>query len=96
MKKPRPYDGPVGWLDQARATAGAWPDETLGRVMAASPYGDTPAIRPLDWAELVAHVSLRKGEDPITTAERLAQYVAAYRERYQQTLSPVQVKETQR
>lgn len=95
MQKPRPYDGPVDWLNAARDYALTWTDHTLEAVLAAFPYDDRVGIRRADWVELVAHVSLTREEEPTAAAERLASYVAAYRERYQKTLTPVQVKETQ-
>ena len=82
------------WLAEAEATVQGWTDRTHAAVMAASPYTDT-GVRTGDWLVLVAHVSLRKEEDPTVTAGRLAAYVTAYRERYARTLNPAQVKETQ-
>ena len=96
-QKPRPYSGPVDWLDEAREhAASGWDDRVLAAVLDHWPYDPNPTgVRRADWVELVAHVSLRRDEDPIQTAERLALYVSTYRERYQKTLTPVQVKETQ-
>lgn len=94
--KPRQYDGPVDWIDAAQAVSAEWPDSTLIPVLARFPYdAHGTGVRRQDWLVLVAHVSRRRGEDPIQCAERLANYVTAYRERYDRTLTPVQVKGTQ-
>lgn len=89
------YGGKVPWIEDAFQHAEEWTERTLEAVMAAFPYPPERSVRPMDWVALVSHVSLRRGEEPTETAERLALYVAAYRERYQKELSPVQVKETQ-
>lgn len=89
------YGGQVPWIQDALDSADAWTEHTLEAVMARFPYPPERNVRPMDWVALVAHVSLRRGETPTDAAERLALYVKAYRERYQTTISPVQVKETQ-
>lgn len=89
MEKPRPYSGPVAFLDATQAQVAAWSDATLGRVIRSSPYvvENPTGVRPADWVELVAHVAAKKGQDPVDTAERLALYVTTYREVHRKTLS---------
>lgn len=97
MQKPRPYSGPVDFLDDTQAQVAGWSDAVLGRVIRSSPYlTDNPTgVRPADWVELVAHVSAKKGTDPVATSERLALYVTTYREVHQKTLSPSAVEASQ-
>lgn len=97
MEKPRPYSGPVDFLDATASQVARWTDAELGRVIRSSPYlTDNPTgVRPTDWVELVAHVSTKKGTDPVDTAERLALYVTTYREVHQKTLAPSVVEASQ-
>lgn len=95
MKKPRPYSGPVDFAERAEEYAETWPDATLLAVVAVFPYPPERGVRHQDWVELVAHVALRKGDDPTSTAERLALYVTAYQETHQKLLSINTVKESQ-
>lgn len=89
-------DAGLDWIREAEGRAAEWPTSVLQGVLAAWPYGENPrGVRRSDWVVLVAHVSHRRDELPTMTAERLALYVSSYRERYQKTLSPNQVKETQ-
>ncbi len=95
--KPRTYSGAVDWMDLAAAHAEGWAPQLLADVRATNPYLtlNPTGVRPQDWVELVAHVSSSKREDPLVTANRLATYVTAYRERYAATLGTTQVKESQ-
>lgn len=90
-------DAGLNWIREAEDRAASWPDRTFQAVRAASPYdAENPTgVRASDWMALVAHVSHRREEEPTETAHRLRSYVLAYRERYQKTLNPNQVKETQ-
>lgn len=97
MEKPRPYSGPVDFLDATQLQVALWSDATLGRVMRTSPYlDDNPSgVRPQDWVELVAHVCTKRGTEPEATAERLALYVETYREVHRKTLTPAAVEASQ-
>lgn len=72
--KPRRYDGPVGWLDQARDAADAWDDLTLAQVAGLFPYSKDRGVRLMDWIELVAHIAGAQESDPVETAQRLADF----------------------
>jgi hypothetical protein len=97
MEKPRPYSGPVTFLDVTAAWVATWPGHVLLQVVRASPYleENPTGVRPADWVELVAHVSAKKGTEPVATAERLALYVTTYREVHRKTLSPKAVEASQ-
>lgn len=83
------------WLASAQAQAAAWTDRTLHAVQAAWPYPPDSGVRMRDWVTLVAHVSHTRAEDHTQTADRLATYVHTYQERYQRTLTPAKLKESQ-
>lgn len=95
MRKPRPYDGAVAFLDAAHHVAEEWPDPTLQAVDAHFPYPPERGVRMSDWIELVAHVSTHKEEDPIQCAERLALYCQTYAERYRKQPLPATVMRSQ-
>ncbi len=96
MQKPRPYNGPVDWIDHAKMYADTWHRQELEAVKASFPYALHPnRVRMEDWVALVAHVSLTRREDPLQAAERLAMYVSTYRERYGRHLSPDTVRKNQ-
>lgn len=97
MQKPRPYNGPVRWLDEAQEFADAWAPPLLFSVQVCNPYlvANPNGVRVEDWVKLVAHVALRREEQPLATATRLALYVKAYRESYHRTLSLVAIRDAQ-
>ena len=93
--KPRPYSGPVDFLDRAAGQAQGWTDATLLAVLRQFPYPPDRGVRDRDWVELVAHVSLTRQEDPVACAQRLALYCHAYAERYSQPPLPETVRRSQ-
>ncbi len=95
--KPRHYDGPVDWVERAKAVADAWTDAELAAVLETWPYHHTTGARHRaeDWALLVAHVSSTRQEDVVGCAERLALYVSVYAEAHQTELSPEAVRASQ-
>lgn len=68
-----------------------WPDATLDAVVSLFPYPPERHIRMSDWVVLVALTSMKRAEDPISVAQRLASYVKSYRERFARTLPPTQL-----
>lgn len=92
--KPRRYNGPVGWLTDARRIAAGWSADTMGRVVETFPYPERQGVREEDWVLLVAHTAATRQEAPVAAAERLALYVTTYAERYREAPDPATLKET--
>lgn len=93
--KPRRYDGPVDFIDDAAHMAALWPEETLEDVVSFMPYPPERGVRMKDWVILVAHVANGHSEEPAVCAKRLALYATAYAERHTKLPSPATIQRTQ-
>lgn len=93
--KPRRYDGPVEFLEEAARFAEDWPDDVFATVAGLFPYPKGTGVRLQDWVRLVAHVSRTRPEEPIAAAERLALYVTARAEQTNHHPAPKKIEETQ-